>query len=78
MVYCVTRELTVDWFNARPFDREAKGVQSKLDQQIEILFVTVPRIAGVAAFIDSNRVRRALESPPIGIGAATFDLVRGC
>src|SRR5665213_836815 len=76
VVECFAREGTVLWFDTGPLDREPKGVEPERGEDVEILLVPIPGVAGVTADFDRGGALGPLESPPIGVRVATFDLVR--
>ena len=49
-------------FDPRPLDRESIGVESQLDDEVEVLFVAVPRVTRVAALLRRSACLRRARS----------------
>lgn len=55
------------WFNTRPFDGEAVGVEVEALQEVKVFFVSIPVIAGLARNIVGRIDRFRFEFLPMGI-----------
>lgn len=72
----VGRERAVPWLDASPLDRESKGVEAQVLDEVEVFFVAMPRIAGVTARLYGACAGRTLVSIPVVVRVAAFNLVR--
>ena len=77
MVERGARELAGFGLDARPFDREAVGVEAESREHRDVVGVAMVLIAGVARRLDERRPRRMLENPVVAIEVVALDLVGG-
>ena len=77
MVERGARELAGFGLDARPFDREAVGVEAESREHRDVVGVAMVLIAGVARRLDERRPRRVLEHPVVAIEVVALDLVGG-
>ena len=77
MVECGARELAGLGLDARPFDREAVGVEAEPREHRDVVGVAMVLVAGVARRLDERRAGRVLEHPEVAVDVVALDLVRG-
>ncbi len=77
MVERSLREHAGFWLDARPFDAETIAVEPDHLRDVEVFFIAMIAVAGVAGRLLEDRVRQVFEQPAIGIDVVAFALVRG-
>lgn len=70
------RKLTFFGFDARPFDREAVGIEAERREQCHIIRVAMIVVAGVSGGFGIDSAVEMLEQPRIAVYITTLNLMR--